>query len=69
MFDAHVKAYHASRNPFVCMQYSPKLRGKARRYGGHYTAFRVVETTGGLRPPARLHPDRPSAGSRLRSSR
>lgn len=48
--DAHVEAFTRSRNPFVCMEYSPQLRGRARQYSSNYSAFRVVETTDGERP-------------------
>lgn len=48
--DAHVKTRECHRNPFVFMSYSPKLSGRARQFGAGYGAFRVIETTDGLRP-------------------
>lgn len=48
--DAHVAAREASRNPFVCMRYSPHLSGRARQFGANYVGLRVIETTDGQRP-------------------
>lgn len=48
--DTHVAAYHCERNPFVCMSYSPKLRGRAKQFCAGYRGYRVIETTDGQRP-------------------